>query len=234
MTPSKNGLSSILTQGIWINIGIIAFLDAIRSYVKCTLISIVLKSCLSANFFVNCVLHFKCTLLLASRFKLHIHCRLHLNLLYTMVAGGMKVKADRDESSPYAAMLAAQDVSQRCKVVFCVVFDYLLYLKFYLTVKHIRYLGVQFISSSGKLHYAPIFMKEEMRTFCQDGIDLCTQIECWLLFKQGHELELYLISLSLEMCKGWCFVCCCMTNKMCQIKQIVFLAVRILRPFWSF
>ncbi|EPS65680.1 hypothetical protein M569_09096 [Genlisea aurea] len=31
------------------------------------------------------------------------------------VTGGMKVKADRDESSPYAAMLAAQDVSQRCK-----------------------------------------------------------------------------------------------------------------------
>ncbi|CAN6586821.1 unnamed protein product [Malus baccata var. baccata] len=30
--------------------------------------------------------------------------------------GGMKVKADRDESSPYAAMIAAQDVSQRCKV----------------------------------------------------------------------------------------------------------------------
>lgn len=30
----------------------------------------------------------------------------------------MKVKADRDESSPYAAMLAAQDVSQRCKVLF--------------------------------------------------------------------------------------------------------------------
>lgn len=27
----------------------------------------------------------------------------------------MKVKADRDESSPYAAMLAAQDVAQRCK-----------------------------------------------------------------------------------------------------------------------
>jgi len=31
------------------------------------------------------------------------------------VTGGMKVKADRDESSPYAAMLAAQDVSVRCK-----------------------------------------------------------------------------------------------------------------------
>ena len=31
-------------------------------------------------------------------------------------AGGMKVKADRDESSPYAAMLAAQDVAARCKV----------------------------------------------------------------------------------------------------------------------
>ena len=28
----------------------------------------------------------------------------------TRVTGGMKVKADRDESSPYAAMLAAQDV----------------------------------------------------------------------------------------------------------------------------
>ncbi|XP_058153862.1 small ribosomal subunit protein uS11-like [Dasypus novemcinctus] len=31
------------------------------------------------------------------------------------VTGGMKVKADRDESSPYAAMLAAQDVAQRCE-----------------------------------------------------------------------------------------------------------------------
>lgn len=29
----------------------------------------------------------------------------------------MKVKADRDESSPYAAMLAAQDVAARCKDV---------------------------------------------------------------------------------------------------------------------
>jgi len=33
------------------------------------------------------------------------------------VTGGMKVKADRDESSPYAAMLAAQDVAARCKQV---------------------------------------------------------------------------------------------------------------------
>ncbi|KAG4177617.1 hypothetical protein ERO13_A11G319000v2 [Gossypium hirsutum] len=31
------------------------------------------------------------------------------------ITGGMKVKADRDELSSYAAMLAAQDVSQRCK-----------------------------------------------------------------------------------------------------------------------
>ena len=31
------------------------------------------------------------------------------------VTGGMKVKADREESSPYAAMLAAQDVVSRCK-----------------------------------------------------------------------------------------------------------------------
>jgi len=43
-----------------------------------------------------------------------------LYLVLTMVlnyVGGMKVKADRDESSPYAAMLAAQDVAQRCKVL---------------------------------------------------------------------------------------------------------------------
>ena len=32
-----------------------------------------------------------------------------------VVSGGMKVKAERDESSPYAAMLAAQDVATRCK-----------------------------------------------------------------------------------------------------------------------
>merc|ERR1712160_139761 len=31
------------------------------------------------------------------------------------VTGGMKVKADRDEASPYAAMLAAQDVVAKCK-----------------------------------------------------------------------------------------------------------------------
>ncbi|KAJ3410500.1 ribosomal protein S14, S11 [Chytridiales sp. JEL 0842] len=33
------------------------------------------------------------------------------------VTGGMKVKADRDESSPYAAMLAAQTVAEKCKEV---------------------------------------------------------------------------------------------------------------------
>jgi len=32
------------------------------------------------------------------------------------VTGGMKVKADRDEASPYAAMLAAQDVAEKCKI----------------------------------------------------------------------------------------------------------------------
>jgi small subunit ribosomal protein S14e len=31
------------------------------------------------------------------------------------VTGGMKVKADRDESSPYAAMMASQDVADKCK-----------------------------------------------------------------------------------------------------------------------
>lgn len=33
------------------------------------------------------------------------------------ITGGMKVKADRDEASPYAAMLAAQDVAEKCKSV---------------------------------------------------------------------------------------------------------------------
>jgi ribosomal protein uS11P len=33
----------------------------------------------------------------------------------TRITGGMKVKADRDESSPYAAMLAAQDVALKCR-----------------------------------------------------------------------------------------------------------------------
>ncbi|XP_002132960.1 40S ribosomal protein S14a-like [Drosophila pseudoobscura] len=33
------------------------------------------------------------------------------------VTGGMKVKADRDEASPYAAMLAAQDVAAKCKIL---------------------------------------------------------------------------------------------------------------------
>lgn len=45
-----------------------------------------------------------------------------INILFyretiSRVTGGMKVKADRDESSPYAAMLAAQDVAVRCKEV---------------------------------------------------------------------------------------------------------------------
>ena len=31
------------------------------------------------------------------------------------VMGGMKVKTDRHESSPYAVMLAVQDVAVRCK-----------------------------------------------------------------------------------------------------------------------
>ncbi|CEG68713.1 Putative 30S ribosomal protein S14e [Rhizopus microsporus] len=35
--------------------------------------------------------------------------------LWFMSIGGMQVKADRDESSPYAAMLAAQQVAAKCK-----------------------------------------------------------------------------------------------------------------------
>merc|ERR1712137_458825 len=33
------------------------------------------------------------------------------------ITGGMKVKADRDEASPYAAMLAAQDAAARCQQI---------------------------------------------------------------------------------------------------------------------
>ncbi|KAH1063773.1 hypothetical protein J1N35_028760 [Gossypium stocksii] len=33
----------------------------------------------------------------------------------TFIVSGMNVKVDGDESSPYAAMFAAQDVFQRCK-----------------------------------------------------------------------------------------------------------------------
>lgn len=36
---------------------------------------------------------------------------------YVRITGGMKVKSDRDESSPYAAMLASQDVAARCKEI---------------------------------------------------------------------------------------------------------------------
>lgn len=34
----------------------------------------------------------------------------------TKISGGHKVKTDRDESSPYAAMLAAQDAAEACKL----------------------------------------------------------------------------------------------------------------------
>ena len=36
---------------------------------------------------------------------------------YVRITGGMKVKSDREESSPYAAMLASQDVFARLKVL---------------------------------------------------------------------------------------------------------------------
>ena len=36
---------------------------------------------------------------------------------YARISGGMKVKADREESSPYAAMLAAQDVHKILQTV---------------------------------------------------------------------------------------------------------------------
>ena len=36
------------------------------------------------------------------------------------ITGGMKVKADRDEASPYAAMLAAQDVAEKVIIGNCI------------------------------------------------------------------------------------------------------------------
>ena len=36
---------------------------------------------------------------------------------YVRITGGMKVKSDREESSPYAAMMASQDVFNRLKVL---------------------------------------------------------------------------------------------------------------------
>jgi small subunit ribosomal protein S14e len=36
---------------------------------------------------------------------------------YARVSGGMKVKADREESSPYAAMMASADVYARLKLL---------------------------------------------------------------------------------------------------------------------
>ena len=44
-------------------------------------------------------------------------CRKDPGIDLSCDVGGMKVKADRDESSPYAAMLAAQDVAARCREV---------------------------------------------------------------------------------------------------------------------
>jgi len=44
----------------------------------------------------------------------HCTAEIHLHII-AQIPGGMKVKADRDEASPYAAMLAAQDVAVRCK-----------------------------------------------------------------------------------------------------------------------
>merc|ERR1712142_1170977 len=45
------------------------------------------------------------------------HIFASFNDTFVRVTGGMKVKADRDEASPYAAMLAAQDVAERCKAL---------------------------------------------------------------------------------------------------------------------
>merc|ERR1711936_303426 len=45
------------------------------------------------------------------------HIYASFNDTFVRVTGGMKVKADRDEASPYAAMLAAQDVAEKIKTL---------------------------------------------------------------------------------------------------------------------
>ena len=51
----------------------------------------------------------------SSSARLLVHVLISPRSLYDLSLGGMKVKADRDESSPYAAMLAAQDVAEKVK-----------------------------------------------------------------------------------------------------------------------
>lgn len=54
----------------------------------------------------------------------------------------MKVKADRDEASPYAAMLAAQDVAQKCKAsenAFAFVIQYLFISLLYVFLGFIKF-----------------------------------------------------------------------------------------------
>ena len=72
------------------------------------------------------------------------------------VTGGMKVKADRDEASPYAAMLAAQDVAERCKVLgsFTVSVNHtttivILYCDIYFELRYSKYTHSVYSSSSG-------------------------------------------------------------------------------------
>ena len=48
--------------------------------------------------------------------QITILCANLFSVVIPRVTGGMKVKADRDEASPYAAMLAAQDVAEKVKV----------------------------------------------------------------------------------------------------------------------
>lgn len=54
------------------------------------------------------------------------------------------MKADRDESSPYAAMLAAQDVSTRCKVSIYVDLNTLVPLSVYITKLHVFWPKIEY------------------------------------------------------------------------------------------
>ncbi|CAD5115297.1 unnamed protein product [Dimorphilus gyrociliatus] len=67
------------------------------------------RICLASKFILRCCKkHYKREIYIWYR-------QFFLRETLVRITGGMKVKADRDEASPYAAMLAAQDVAERCK-----------------------------------------------------------------------------------------------------------------------
>ena len=60
------------------------------------------------------------------------------------ITGGMKVKADRDEASPYAAMLAAQDVAEKV-----IIGDFRIFYFVRLVMTQCQLLNIKYNKTSG-------------------------------------------------------------------------------------